>query len=74
MTTGAEIKEEDIRTLVAGKKKGQALDEIRKIQGVKEVSVELSPFWVSKIPKNSKKVKVTLEQQDNGTKSIDANP
>lgn len=57
---GPEINEDEIKNLISGKKKGEAEELIKKRAGLSDPRVELSPFWVSKVPKASK---ITIEVQ-----------
>jgi hypothetical protein len=51
-----------VKKLAAGKKKADIQGPIGNWPGVKNVDVHMSPFWVSKAPKNQAKVKVILQQ------------
>lgn len=44
-----------------GKKSGDITSSISAVPGVKNVTVKLSPFWVSKVPKKPNKVTVTIQ-------------
>lgn len=56
-----------VKKQVKGKKTGDIKSAIGNWSGVKEVDVKLSPFWVSKVPKQDGKVTVII-------KEIKANP
>jgi hypothetical protein len=58
---GTEINEDNLKKEIGGKKSGEAENLIRRYPGVKEVSVNLEPFWVVKTPKNPGKISVTIE-------------
>lgn len=60
--TGTRIDEDDLKKQIAGKKKGDARDLISKYPGVKDVTVNLSPFWVGKVPSKAKKVNIQFER------------
>lgn len=45
---------------VKGKNARQTSDIIKSINGVKDVKVDYSPFWVSKTPTNTKKIKIVF--------------
>lgn len=62
-TAGVEQNQDDIKAAVAGMKKSEAESTIRSRQGVLDVTVEYSPFWVSKVPSNPDKVEVIFEGQ-----------
>jgi hypothetical protein len=51
-----------VKQLAAGKKSGDIKNAILTWPGVKDVNVKMSPFWVSKAPKNQNKITVTLNQ------------
>lgn len=51
-----------IKKSVGGKKEGDIRNDLSRIQGVKEVDVKMSPFWVSKAPAKPSKITV-IEQQ-----------
>lgn len=62
-TVGVEQNVDDIREAVKGKKKNEAESAVRAREGVVDVSVEYSPFWVSKVPGNPEKIKVEFENK-----------
>ncbi len=66
---GPEIKEEDIKSLVAGKKRANATKDIEGIEGVTFVQVNLKPFYVGSVPKKQSKILIKLEQNDTGSRS-----
>lgn len=70
--TGTRIDEDDLKKQIAGKKKGDARDLISKYPGVKDVTVNLSPFWVGKVPGKAKKVNIQFERPTTN-KSNDSN-
>ena len=56
----------DVKTIqqkVAGLKKGDIKSIITSYPGVKDVDVKMSPFWVSKAPKNTSKIHIILQEQ-----------
>lgn len=57
-----------IKKTVAGQKTGDIQAALSNLPGVKEVNVELSPFWVSKAPKASK-INVIQQQVSSGNTS-----
>lgn len=59
---GPELKTDEIKKQVAGKKAGDAKEIIKQNPGVTEVDVHYSPFWVSSIPKKTSKITVTIEK------------
>jgi hypothetical protein len=58
---GSALNTTTIRNQSAGEKPGTAEGTIRGYAGVTNVSVRLSPFWVSSIPKNTSKITVNIE-------------
>lgn len=63
---GVEQNEADIKKAIAGKKKSEVKSIIQSRPGVKDVTVQYGPFWVTKAPKNPEKVKLVFEQQNSG--------
>jgi len=49
-----------VKQQAAGQKTGDITASLNSIPGVQNVSVKLSPFWVSKVPKSQGKIKVVL--------------
>lgn len=62
-TAGVEQNVDDIRQAIAGKKKSEAEAIIRSREGVEDVTVSYSPFWVSKVPGNVNKITVEFDQE-----------
>jgi hypothetical protein len=58
---GPELSIAALKQQVAGKKSGQIKQELTQIEGVTDVKVAYSPFWVSSVPKNVNKITVTLD-------------
>jgi hypothetical protein len=61
---GVEPDADGIKKDAAGKKKGDISSLIQNRPGVKDVTIDLKPFWVSKAPKNIKKITVVFEQNN----------
>ncbi len=57
-TIGPEINEEEIKQNIVGKKRGDIEKQIESIDGVRSVSVEYSPFWITTTPKSAKKINI----------------
>lgn len=53
-TVGPKIDTENIKQEIVGLKKGNVQDRIKQVDGVDDVKVEYSPFWVTKAPKADK--------------------
>jgi hypothetical protein len=66
---GVEQNVDDIRQAIAGKKKSEAEAAIRAREGVEDVSVSYSPFWVSKVPSNVNKITIEFENQTSDSDS-----
>jgi hypothetical protein len=61
---GPQLDENSIKQEVAGKKRGDAIETIKKRPGIKDVEISYSPFWVSKTPKKQSKITIVFEQSD----------
>jgi hypothetical protein len=61
VVAGPELKPDEIKSQIAGKKSGEIKSLLESRPGVKEVDVKFSPFWVNKTPKNVKKITLTLD-------------
>lgn len=59
---GPKIDNDQLKKDIAGKKKGDVENIIKGIDGVTDVSVDYSPFWVSMTPKSTNKI--TLEYKE----------
>ena len=55
---GPKIEDDDIRKIVKGKRFGEIENELKAIDGVSDVRVNLSPFWVFTVPDDSKKINI----------------
>jgi hypothetical protein len=58
-----------VKKTAAGQKTGDIRSALGNLPGVKEVDVKLSPFWVSKTPKNAGKIHVVQQQVSSGNTS-----
>lgn len=61
-SVGPDMDEEILKAQVAGKKRGDIEKELESIEGVRSVSVEYSPFWISTTPKSAKKVNIIFNE------------
>ncbi len=59
---GPKIDTEALKKQIAGKKKGDIDSIVKAIDGVKDVNVQYSPFWVSITPKNTNKITIVYEE------------
>ncbi len=57
---GPNIDSQDIATSAKGKREGEVQQIVGAIQGVKNVDIALSPFWVTRVPDDTKRIKVTF--------------
>jgi hypothetical protein len=69
---GPDIKVDAVKQLAAGKKSGDVKSALKSQPGITDVTVKLSPFWVSSVPKNQNKITVTIAKPT-GTIKADAN-
>jgi hypothetical protein len=63
-TIGPEINEAEIKDSIIGKKRGDIEKQIEAIEGVRSVSVEYSPFWITTTPKSAKKINIIFVESD----------
>ncbi len=63
-TVGPEIDVEQIKRDVVGKKRGDIEKQIESLSGVRSVSVEYSPVWITTTPKSVDKIEVIISEQD----------
>jgi hypothetical protein len=57
---GPDLSTKDIASSAAGKKSNEIRTDVESNPDVTEVTVKMSPFWVSKAPKNVDKITVTI--------------
>lgn len=58
---GPKIDEDALKEFAKGKKAGEVQDYARNINGVEDVEVKLSPFWVTGVPGDTKKISVEFK-------------
>lgn len=63
VVTGPDVDEDAIKAQIVGKKDGEAKEILNGISGFSDAQVDISPFWVTKIPKASK-VEFIVQQAD----------
>jgi hypothetical protein len=61
---GPKIDEADIKEQVKGKRFGEVQETLGAIDGVSDVDVQFSFFWVRTVPNNSEKISVEFKLQD----------
>ena len=59
-TAGPDLKVDDLKAQVAGKKGGDIQSLLRSNPGVTDVQTKLSPFWVSSVPKKASKITISI--------------
>ena len=63
---GPQIKDDDIKKRVAGKRFGEIQSDLNSIQGIDDVDVKFWPFWVNTVPDDNKKINVKFNLAGNG--------
>lgn len=58
---GPKIDDEAIKQLAKGKRYGEVQSSIESIQGVDNVDIKFSPFWVSSVPSDTKKISIEFK-------------
>ena len=58
---GPKIDENALKEFAKGKKTGEIQDYARNVNGVENVEVKLSPFWVTSVPGDTKKISVEFK-------------
>lgn len=61
---GPNLNQDNLKNQIAGKKPGEAQSILSQIPGVNDPQVNLSPFWVSNIPKKHSKITIDIQQAD----------
>ena len=61
---GPDIKEESVKDQAKGKSYGEVQSAIESIDGVEDVDVKFSPFWVKPVPKDINKINVEFKIKD----------
>lgn len=62
---GPKIDEQQLKKDVAGKKRGDVQEIVKKIDGVQDTEVNFSPFWVNVVPKNVNRITITFQEANN---------
>lgn len=55
---GPNIDEKALASQITGKRAGEVQQQLEDVQGVEDVNVSFSPFWVTKTPKNADKITI----------------
>lgn len=58
---GPKIDEDALKKFSKGKRVGEIQDYVRNINGVEDVDVQFSPFWVNKAPNNVDKIRIEFK-------------
>ena len=58
------IKEANVKDQAKGKSYGEVQSAIESIEGVEDVDVKFSPFWVKSVPKDINKINVEFKIKD----------
>lgn len=58
---GPSINDDDIKDQSKGRRSGEVIDVIKKIDGVSDVEVKTSPFWVGGVPSDTNKITVEFK-------------
>jgi hypothetical protein len=59
---GPKINEDQLKQDIAGKKKGDVQNTVKSLNGVEDAEISFSPFWVSKVPKNTEKITIKYQE------------
>ena len=63
---GPKINEDEIKDHAKGKRSGEIIGDIKAIDGVSDVEVKFSPFWVTGVPDDINKISVEFKLLENG--------
>ena len=67
LVIGPDLKQDQIKSDIAGKKRGEAEEILKNRPGFSDSKVETKPFWVKNVPGNIDKIKVVIEKPDGTT-------
>ena len=62
--TGPRVTEEMVAEKSLGKKTGEVQKQLKSINGITDVKIKTSFFWVSTIPNDTNKVEITIETEE----------
>lgn len=63
---GPKVDDSEIKRRVKGKKFGDIQSDLKSIQGINDVNVEFSPFWVRTVPNEEEKITIRFNIKKNG--------
>ncbi len=61
---GPDVKEDEIKKMAMGKRFGDIQAELQRMQGIEDVEVKFTPFWVNTVPEDEEKIIVKFNIQD----------
>jgi hypothetical protein len=64
VVAGPNLDTEGLKREIAGKKRGETQTIIESRPGIRDVTIDYSPFWVFSTPNKPSKINITFEQQD----------
>ena len=64
---GPKLEADQIKEDAKGEKSGEIREKLKAINGVKEVEVKFSFFWVTRVPNNPDKIEVEFKIDQNNT-------
>lgn len=64
VVVGPDINQDSLKQQIAGKKAGEARDILGQVSGITDPEVDLSPFWVGRVPKSNSKITIEIQQAD----------
>ena len=65
-SVGPKIDETQIKEEVKGKKFGEVQQSLKSKEGIKEIDIHFSYFWVTTVPNSTDKIKIEFKVDDNG--------
>lgn len=63
---GPKIDDNAIKQQAKGRRSGEVIGDLKAIDGVSDVNVKLSPFWVQGVPDDTKKITIEFKLLSNG--------
>lgn len=63
---GPNINQDEVKSSVAGKKKGEAIEYARGLEGINDAKVKISPFWGSSLP-GAEKIEIKIEVDESSS-------
>lgn len=69
VVAGPDIDESALKEEIAGKKRGEIQEMLKRRPGINDVVVDYSPFWVTSTPSNADKITIVIEGNQDGDDS-----